>query len=116
MAVPVKVNSNILGMDYRVKEFDSQDGDDGQVGALSGSFDYPVVYDQVSKKYVEYGAAGHAVAADVEGCGHDGHGHSLQQGDVEELVSMASPGATQVDMVKDNKMSVVIKLRKWLKK
>ena len=28
-----------------------------------------------------YRAAGHAAAADVEGCGHDGHGHSLQQGD-----------------------------------
>ena len=28
-----------------------------------------------------YGAAGIAVAVDVEGDGHDGHGHSLQQGD-----------------------------------
>ena len=28
-----------------------------------------------------YGAAGFAVAVDVEGGGHDGHGHILQQGE-----------------------------------
>ena len=72
-----------------------EDGHEGHVGVQLRGFSYPVVYDQVRKKYVwdssasgvswnivrgrlVCGAAGLAVAVDVEESGHDGHGHSLQ--------------------------------------
>ena len=79
-------------------EGDGHDGHDGKVGAMTVGFDYPSVNDQVRKKYVwdsrapgvswdkdrgeiVYGTSELAAAVDVEGGVHDGHGHSLQQGD-----------------------------------
>ena len=96
VAVPVKINSNMLRMVYRVEERDldllrggqaghypaplDEVGDDERVWVQIWGFSYPVVYDQDRERYV-YGAADLAVAADVEGGGHVGHGHRVQQGD-----------------------------------
>ena len=55
-------------------------GDDERVWVQIWGFSYPVLYDQDRERYV-YGAADLAVAADVEGGGHVGHGHRVQQGD-----------------------------------
>ena len=60
------------------------EGHDGHVGIQTGKVRYPVVYDNVRRRYVldrgrlVYQGAGHAIDADVREVGHEDHGISLQ--------------------------------------